>query len=97
MIMVCTTNVFSLTSAYLMSFNNVKELFGIPVPSDIEIKKVKDSSKTQKNVYESGKSWLEEYNKRKVLKNKQKEYESAGKQLPIKTFKTNPKLKEIKK
>ena len=94
MIYVCTTNIFSLATAYILSYDKIKIKLGIPILADFEVKAIKESTSKQQSVYQKFSTKMNESKMRKIDNKKQAEYENAGKQLPIRTFKTNPKLKD---
>ena len=94
MVYICTTNFISLLVAYLLSFNRAKAFFKIPIPTDAEIKLIKESSAKAPSVITKFQSKQEERKKIKIDQAKQREYDEAGKQLPVRTYKRNPKLND---
>ncbi len=94
MVYICTTNFISLLVAYILSFNRAKAFFRIPIPTDAEIKLIKESSAKAPSLFSKFQSKREENKKIKIYQAKEKEYNEAGKQLPVRTYKRNPKLND---
>jgi len=82
-----------------MNINTVKKAFNIPIMSPNEMREMKEAGKKEKNFLTGFKESIQnqkiisEVKEREALR--QRQFERAGTQVPMKTFKTNPK--EIKK
>ena len=92
MVYICTTNFISLLVAYVLSFNRAKTFFKIPIPTDAEIKLIQESSAKAPSLISKYQAKREEKKKLKIDQTKEREYNEAGKQLPVRTYKRNPKL-----
>ena len=95
MVYVCTTNLISLTLATIFSFKNVKKMLGIPIMTKTEELEAKLEQKKKKGLVAGFKeslknqSLINEVKERDALREKQ--FNKAASQLPVKTFKSNPK------
>ena len=59
MVYICTTNLVSLSIAYILSYNKVKNALGIPILSATELLQLKIASKGQKSFKEEFMSQFE--------------------------------------
>ena len=95
MVYVCTTNLISLTLALTLSFKSVKKVLNIPILSKTEEFQMKLDQKKKKGLISGFKesmknqSLISEVKERDALREKQ--FNKAGTQLPVKTYKSNPK------
>ena len=97
MVYVCTTNMVSLTVAYVLSFNKMKKILGIPVISEVEALQIKEATK-KKSSTDFISQWKDSRQNQKIVSEvterdalREKEFKNAGTRPPIRTFKTNPK------
>lgn len=92
---VCTTNFISLGLSVLLNVNAVKKLLKIPILTEMDKLKIKESQKNTKNFISGFKESIQnqkiiaEVKERETLREKQ--FAQAGTKVPVKTFKTNPK------
>lgn len=98
MVYFVTTNAISLGVSFVMNVNAVKKAFKIPIMSANEMREVKEAGKKEKNFFSGFKESIQnqkiisEVKEREALR--QRQFERAGTQVPVKTFKTNPKNKQ---
>lgn len=98
MVYFVTTNAISLGVSFIMNVNAVKKVFKIPIMSPNEMREVKEAGKKEKNFLSGFRESIQnqkiisEVKEREALR--QRQFERAGTQVPVKTFKTNPKIKQ---
>nr|AWV66674.1 phosphoinositide 3-kinase regulatory subunit 4 [Brachionus koreanus] len=92
---VCTTNFISLALSVILNVNAVKKILKIPILTEMDKLKIKESQKKTKNFISGFKESIQnqriiaEVKERESLREKQ--FSQAGTKVPVKTFKTNPK------
>lgn len=97
MVYFVTTNAISLGLSFVMNSNSVKKALNIPIMSEHEKREIKASAKKEKNFISGFKESIQnqriisEVKEREALR--QRQFEKAGTQVPMKTFKNNPKAK----
>lgn len=95
---VCTTNFISLTLSVMLNLNAVKKVLKIPILTEMDKLKIKESQKKTKNFIAGFKESIQnqriisEVKERESLREKQ--FAQAGAKVPVKTFRTNPKEKQ---
>lgn len=98
---VCTTNAISLFLSIILNIHSVKRFVGIPIMTEMDKLKLKESQKNSKNFISGFKESIQnqriiaEVKEREQLREKQ--FAQAGTRVPVKTFKTNPKANQEKK
>ncbi len=95
---VVTSNLISLSTSILINRKAVKKFLNIPVLSEYEELKIKETQKKQKDFFaglkESMKNqrMLAELKEREQIREKQ--FKQAGTSVPTRTFKENPIVKK---
>lgn len=95
---ICISNFISLLYSVFFSFKPVKRACGIPVLSEYDMLKIKESQKKQQDFF---KGFMDKYQNMKVVQEvkereriRERMYQQASTKVPERTFKTNPKLQQ---